>query len=82
MITTNANQLTLDKKREHNNNTGLKIVSNVKISAGKVPSRPMSSGANRFHPITKELFNATAPIKFIKVNLDDQTIKDNALGTG
>lgn len=71
MIGNNANQVLLDKKREQNNSTGLKVVSNVKISAVKVPNRPMSSGANRFHPITKELFNATAPIKFIKVNLDD-----------
>ncbi len=42
------------------------------ISAAKV-TRPKSSGANKMQSKSalKEIFNATAPLKFLKVNLDD-----------
>jgi hypothetical protein len=40
------------------------------VSASK---RPKSSGANKIQPLSalKEIFNATAPLKFLKANLDD-----------
>lgn len=70
-----------EDKREILNQTNLKVVPNVKISATKVPNRPKSSGANRIQTvgINKELFNATAPIKFIKANLDDSTMVRDSL---
>jgi hypothetical protein len=45
--------------------------------------RPKSSGANRIQPIgiNKELFNATAPIKFIKANLDDSVLRESLIGS-
>lgn len=76
---TNVNE----DKRELNNLGGLKVISGVKISAAKRQNRPKSSGANRIQPasINKELFNATAPIKFIKANLDDSVMRDSLVGT-
>ena len=52
-----------------------------KISAAKVTTRPKSSGTKRFQQvgISKELFNVTAPVKFIKANLDDSAVMRESL---
>ena len=44
-------------------------------------NRPKSSGTKRFQHVgvSKELFNATAPIKFIKANLDDSVVMRESL---
>lgn len=80
---TNVNSNVYEEKREHHNLTNLKVIASVKISAAKVPNRPKSSGANRIQPvgINKELFNATAPLKFMKANLDDSTmVRESLIG--
>lgn len=77
------NNAGVDEKRESANISNLKVISSTKMSSVKVQNRPKSSGANRIQTlgISKELFNATAPIKFIKANLDDSVMRESLIAS-